>query len=153
MIGIKQSGTTFYSNLSSGRSKFSIESLKNVQKFLILREYFIFLKTENCKNFVGKSFQKNNSKFFQKFQNSRSLSVLDSGSFLTRVRAEIGKSLDCPQSIYARPFMLQCSAAALAATKETKPGFLKFFFSSIFPWKFSKVFLPIFQSLIGLCED
>ena len=50
----------------------------------------------------------------------RSLSVLDTGPFLTRVRAEIAKSLDCPQSVYCRPFMLQCSAAALAATKETK---------------------------------
>ena len=50
----------------------------------------------------------------------RSLSVLDSGSFLSRVRAEISASINCPQSVRCRPFMLQCSAAALAATPEKK---------------------------------
>ena len=50
----------------------------------------------------------------------RSLSVLDSGSFLSRVRTEISNSLSCAQSVRCRPFMLQCSAASLAATPESK---------------------------------
>ena len=50
----------------------------------------------------------------------KSLSVLDSGSFLSGVRQEISKTLICPQSVRSRPFLLQCSAAALSATPDTK---------------------------------
>lgn len=50
----------------------------------------------------------------------KSLSVLDSGLFLTGVREEISRTLTCPQSVRSRPFLLQCSAAALSATPDTR---------------------------------
>ena len=44
---------------------------------------------------------------------TRALSIHDSGAFLSGVRSEISKTLVCPQSVRSRPFLLQCSAAAL----------------------------------------